>query len=346
VNALASDAPFDFDVSAWGPLPRRRGLFVTGAEAGAGATLIAGAVARSLRRAGKGVDVFKPAAVGCRRAGGQLVSPEAEFLAACAGSGRMLSEIAPVRYATAITPNVAAELEHQPVDLPLIFEAYKRIGGDWLRSLSSENGACPLSSAERGARGENGDRHRFLNSENGASPHSPGSPHSPFVVVEGSGGLLCPISDEFWTIHLARLMGLPIVVVARAGPGTINPTLLTLHVARGAGLRVAGVVLNRYLIEPPGRASEGREGAENGDRHRFLNSENGASPRLSASPLSPGGDVDMAMFTNLRQVEARGKVRVLALVPEDAENSIPNARIGRDTQFAIDQVNWEALADR
>ena len=50
-------------------------------------------------------------------------------------------------------------------------------------------------------------------------------------------------------IHLAKLMALPVVIVARAGLGTINHTLLTVHGARSAGLTIAGVVVNRFGAE-------------------------------------------------------------------------------------------------
>ena len=39
-------------------------------------------------------------------------------------------------------------------------------------------------------------------------------------------------------------LGLPLIVVARAGLGTVNHTLLTIEAARARGLDVAGVVLN------------------------------------------------------------------------------------------------------
>ena len=65
------------------------------------------------------------------------------------------------------------------------------------------------------------------------------------LVVEGAGGLLVPLTRHFLTIDLAARLGLPLVVVARAGLGTINHTLLTLRAARSAGLAVAAVVLNR-----------------------------------------------------------------------------------------------------
>jgi dethiobiotin synthetase len=70
------------------------------------------------------------------------------------------------------------------------------------------------------------------------------------LVVEGVGGLLVPIAPGYDVRALARALGLPLIVVARSGLGTINHTLLTLEAARGAGLTVAGVVLNPWPEEP------------------------------------------------------------------------------------------------
>ena len=64
------------------------------------------------------------------------------------------------------------------------------------------------------------------------------------VVVEGAGGLLVPVSDGASMADLARELGLPLLVVARASLGTINHTLLTLEAARTRGLRVAGIVIS------------------------------------------------------------------------------------------------------
>jgi dethiobiotin synthetase len=64
------------------------------------------------------------------------------------------------------------------------------------------------------------------------------------TVVEGAGGLLVPVGRD-WTIgDLAVRLGLPVLVVARAGLGTVNHTLLTVAEARRLGLDVRGVVLN------------------------------------------------------------------------------------------------------
>jgi dethiobiotin synthetase len=64
------------------------------------------------------------------------------------------------------------------------------------------------------------------------------------VVVEGVGGLLVPITSEFFVADLAKLMGLPLIVVAVPFLGTINHTLLTVDYALNAGLKVAGIIIS------------------------------------------------------------------------------------------------------
>jgi dethiobiotin synthetase len=63
------------------------------------------------------------------------------------------------------------------------------------------------------------------------------------VLVEGVGGLLCPLTLRETVADLAVELGLPLIVVARRSLGTLNHTLLTLEAARRRGLRVAGVVM-------------------------------------------------------------------------------------------------------
>jgi dethiobiotin synthetase len=66
------------------------------------------------------------------------------------------------------------------------------------------------------------------------------------LVVEGVGGLLVPLAAGYLVRDFARELGLPLLIAARAGLGTINHTLLTLESARAAGLRVRGVVLTPW----------------------------------------------------------------------------------------------------
>lgn len=70
---------------------------------------------------------------------------------------------------------------------------------------------------------------------------------SDVVLVEGLGGLLCPLDERTYIADLASDLKYPLLVVVRNALGTINHTLLTLiaAAAHGDGLPVAGVVLNR-----------------------------------------------------------------------------------------------------
>jgi dethiobiotin synthetase len=64
------------------------------------------------------------------------------------------------------------------------------------------------------------------------------------MVVEGVGGLLCPLAEGMTVADLAVRLDYPLIVVARRGLGTLNHTLLTIEAALNRSLRVAGVVLN------------------------------------------------------------------------------------------------------
>jgi dethiobiotin synthetase len=63
------------------------------------------------------------------------------------------------------------------------------------------------------------------------------------VLVEGVGGLLCPLTERETVADLALALGLPLIVVARRSLGTLNHTLLSVEAARRRGLGVAGVVV-------------------------------------------------------------------------------------------------------
>jgi dethiobiotin synthetase len=65
-----------------------------------------------------------------------------------------------------------------------------------------------------------------------------------FVVVEGVGGLLCPLTDQDSVADFAAWVGFPLLIVARLGLGTINHTLLTIEAAKLRKLIIAGVILN------------------------------------------------------------------------------------------------------
>jgi dethiobiotin synthetase len=79
------------------------------------------------------------------------------------------------------------------------------------------------------------------------------------LVVEGVGGLLVPLSADHDVRDLAVALGLPLVVAARPGLGTINHSLLTIEAARAAGLDIRAVVLTPWRREPSVMERSNRE---------------------------------------------------------------------------------------
>ncbi len=79
------------------------------------------------------------------------------------------------------------------------------------------------------------------------------------LIVEGVGGLLVPIAEGFDVRGLAVALGLPVLIAARPGLGTINHTLLTLEVARAADLTIAAVVLTPWPEHPTAMEQSNRE---------------------------------------------------------------------------------------
>ena len=71
-----------------------------------------------------------------------------------------------------------------------------------------------------------------------------------YVVVEGSGGIICPLKVKDQTVILLedviKCLNLDTLVVARAGLGTINHTVLTVKYIQSKNLLVKGIILNEY----------------------------------------------------------------------------------------------------
>jgi len=75
-----------------------------------------------------------------------------------------------------------------------------------------------------------------------------------FMVVEGAGGIMVPLSPNDTFRDLVAAMRLPVLIVARPGLGTINHTLLTISALRERGIVIAGVVINYAKDQKEGLA--------------------------------------------------------------------------------------------
>jgi dethiobiotin synthetase len=73
-----------------------------------------------------------------------------------------------------------------------------------------------------------------------------GAGQADLTLVEGAGGWRVPITDDADMATLAGAVGLPVLVVAHAGLGTINHSLLTVEAVRRDGCDPVAVILSRH----------------------------------------------------------------------------------------------------
>jgi dethiobiotin synthetase len=101
-----------------------RGVFVTGTDTDVGKTVVASAIAATLRARGERVSVFKPAVTGLDELAG--LPPDHDRLRAAARSAQAAWEIAPYRFGPAVSPHLAAASVGERVDPYRLLAAARR----------------------------------------------------------------------------------------------------------------------------------------------------------------------------------------------------------------------------
>ena len=200
-----------------------RGLFITGTDTGVGKTILSAALLAAMAAAGEPVRAHKPVVTGLDEAPGEW-PPDHELLASAAGMNP--ADVAPLRYGPAVSPHLAAELAGERIDPAQVLAAARATTAHAAASRTATSHAAAACGT---------------------------------LIVEGVGGLLVPFADDYTVRDLAAQLGLPLVIAARPGLGTINHTLLTLHAARAAGLDVRAVVLTPWPTEPAAMERSNRE---------------------------------------------------------------------------------------
>lgn len=72
----------------------------------------------------------------------------------------------------------------------------------------------------------------------------------PYVTMEGSGGIMCPIRHDekavYYLEDIIQWLQLPVLVVANAGLGTINHVVTTCEYIKNRHIPVKGILLNHW----------------------------------------------------------------------------------------------------
>ena len=76
------------------------------------------------------------------------------------------------------------------------------------------------------------------------------SKHNAYTVVEGAGGIVCPMDlskeEPFLIKDIIKGLGLDVIVISSAELGSINSAVLTVEYAKQHNIDVRGIILNHY----------------------------------------------------------------------------------------------------
>lgn len=70
-----------------------------------------------------------------------------------------------------------------------------------------------------------------------------------YLITEGAGGIICPVNmkeEKILLTDVIKALGLDILIIAPAGLGTINSTILTVEYARQQNINIKGIILNKF----------------------------------------------------------------------------------------------------
>jgi len=71
------------------------------------------------------------------------------------------------------------------------------------------------------------------------------------VIVEGTGGILTPLTSRLTVADMICSIKLPVVIVANVDNDFVNKTLMTLRTAEHYNIEVLGIVYNKYSPMDP-----------------------------------------------------------------------------------------------
>ncbi len=212
------------------------GLFVTGTDTGVGKTHVTCLIVRQLLAAGVRVAAYKPACSGA------VVTHDVLSLDEQAPAS--INRVDASRWSRESSTSVLGSQSIIPRwdDIDRLYKATSRI---WSKdTICPQRFIAPLAPPVAARlEGRSVDTRLLVD---GAYRFS----NADVLIIEGAGGWLSPLADETTVADLAVELNAPVLIVARAGLGTINHTLLTIEAVRSRGLVVAGVILNEVI--PPG----------------------------------------------------------------------------------------------
>jgi dethiobiotin synthetase len=221
------------------------GIFVTGTDTDVGKTLVASALVAALTTRGLRVAVMKPVETGCPlRTDAPTSSVDGLPGPVDREARQALNRLAQLAGPPAVTVSTQTPPESlAPRDaLALSAAAHSSSSLDLVNPYRYGPAVAPAVAATLAE--------RPISLDHILDCLASLQRDADFVVVEGAGGLMVPLTETELVLDLVARCGFPTLVVARSALGTINHSLLTVAQLRQRGLPLAGLVLNRLTKRP------------------------------------------------------------------------------------------------
>ena len=68
------------------------------------------------------------------------------------------------------------------------------------------------------------------------------------VITESAGGLMTPLKENIFSIHIPLTLKIPIVFVVTPGTNNLNNYLNEINTAKAAGAEIVGVIINKFPL--------------------------------------------------------------------------------------------------
>ncbi|MDE7403023.1 MAG: dethiobiotin synthase [Muribaculaceae bacterium] len=91
------------------------------------------------------------------------------------------------------------------------------------------------------------------------------------VLIEGAGGLMVPLKEDYLTIDYIRDKNLPLIFVTNGRLGSISQTLLGFYAIKNMGIELSAVIYNSYFDSDKIIADDSRNFIEKWVQKHFPN---------------------------------------------------------------------------
>ena len=207
---------------------KTNGYFVTATGTDVGKTFVTALLVKKWRDLGIDAGYYKAALSGAELRDGKWIAGDADYVKRIAGLPDSQEQLVSYVYKEAVSPHLAARKEGNPVELSKVREDFEAASARHKFIFAEGSGGiiCPI-------------RYDAVNAIDGAA-------NAVDAAADGAKAVPNTAPQKIFLVDIVKTLGLPLLVVTTAALGSINACVLTVEYARAHGLKVQGIIVNRY----------------------------------------------------------------------------------------------------